>query len=377
MMVNLFSVLREAIEKTPFVKYALGITGIAAAVAIIGSFGVENYRKVPVITIVIMFALMVLLFLFSRLMRSNSKPIEVAGYVLVYTVVVIMCGGSLLMLTSVFFDYPKPIDKYGFLNTDGGQKANDSSSISGGKEDAVADLPTDVSFIESLEKYTSALIHGKEGLAVDTNERYAVADLYHADSCIYLLIIRRNERKGKNWTGEGIHHLSTVFAMKLSDDKTVSSHPVLQDVYLSGHGCISASLDTVSTFVNFKNKQDERAYFWRGMRCDLTFESPKIRTDEIFTGANSGFYPYFEKGGVRHYNFGGVVFLDDKRVSDEPPSDEIFEQHLKIYRDSVYKHSRKLLLDPINIAEGVNATGQNNFEFAKLMTGIRVTGWFK
>ena len=113
-MNNPFNILTEAISKVPFVKYALGIAGIAAAISIIRSFGIDN-SSVPIISILVMLGFMVLLFLFSTLTKSKERPLKIAGYVLVYTTVLITCVSSVLLATSVFFDTPKPIEQYGIF----------------------------------------------------------------------------------------------------------------------------------------------------------------------------------------------------------------------------------------------------------------------
>ena len=116
-MINHITILREAIIKVPFVKYALGIAGIAAAIEIIKSFGINNYN-VPIISILVMLGFMVLLFVFSALTKSKEKPIKIAGYTLIYTTGLVTCVSSMLLATSVFFDYPKPINSYGIFKTD-------------------------------------------------------------------------------------------------------------------------------------------------------------------------------------------------------------------------------------------------------------------
>jgi len=120
-MNNPFNLLKEAISKVPFVKYALGIAGIAAAIAIIRSFGIDN-SSVPIISILVMLGFMVLLFIFSTLTKSKERPLKIAGYVLVYTTVLITCISSVLLATSVFFDLPKPINEYGIFQDNKGEK---------------------------------------------------------------------------------------------------------------------------------------------------------------------------------------------------------------------------------------------------------------
>jgi hypothetical protein len=70
-MNNPFAILKEAIDKVPFVKYALGIAGIAAAVAIIRSFGIDN-SSVPIISILVMLGFIVFIFYSNKIKRATS-----------------------------------------------------------------------------------------------------------------------------------------------------------------------------------------------------------------------------------------------------------------------------------------------------------------
>jgi hypothetical protein len=108
---NPFSLLKESITKVPFVKYALGVAGIAAAIAIIKSFGIQN-NHIPIISILIMLGLMVLLFIFSSFTRSVDVNLKRGAYILVYTTIFITCISCFLLASSVFFDFPKPITRY-------------------------------------------------------------------------------------------------------------------------------------------------------------------------------------------------------------------------------------------------------------------------
>jgi hypothetical protein len=114
---NPLQTLLKAIEKVPYVKYALGIAGIFAAIAIIKTFGVENFN-IPVISILIMLGLMVLLFIFSRVTNSKDRVVQTGGYILIYTTIAITCLSCFLLASSVFFDYPKPISEYGIFKKD-------------------------------------------------------------------------------------------------------------------------------------------------------------------------------------------------------------------------------------------------------------------
>jgi hypothetical protein len=107
-------ILREAAKKVPFLNYAIGIVGICAAITIIGSFNIGNY-KIPIITICFFILLMLLLSIVSQLATSKDKEIKRAKYILIYSLVVIICVVSILFTTSLFFDFPKPISNYPFF----------------------------------------------------------------------------------------------------------------------------------------------------------------------------------------------------------------------------------------------------------------------
>lgn len=107
-------ILKEAIKKVPFLKYALGIVGVAAAIAIIKSFEIDNYH-IPAISICVFLGLMLLLVIFSKIASSKDNALKYAGYVLIYVTVTIICAVSILFTTSIFFDFPKPFYDYPFF----------------------------------------------------------------------------------------------------------------------------------------------------------------------------------------------------------------------------------------------------------------------
>ncbi|KRB55499.1 hypothetical protein [Flavobacterium sp. Root186] len=78
---NPISVIKEAIKEVPIVKYALGIAGVVAGIAIIKSFNLSN-KDIPLISILIMLGLMILLFVFASLTKSQDKILKFAGYLL-------------------------------------------------------------------------------------------------------------------------------------------------------------------------------------------------------------------------------------------------------------------------------------------------------
>lgn len=58
-----------------------------------------------------MLGLMILLFVFASLTKSQDKILKFAGYLLVYTVIIITCASAFLLADSVFFNEPKPIEE--------------------------------------------------------------------------------------------------------------------------------------------------------------------------------------------------------------------------------------------------------------------------
>ena len=65
------SFLRQATKSVPAVKYALGVGGIVAVIAIIKIFGVD--LEIAALGTVIMFVLMALLVIFARVAAEHSE----------------------------------------------------------------------------------------------------------------------------------------------------------------------------------------------------------------------------------------------------------------------------------------------------------------
>ena len=104
------TLLREANRRVPALKYAFGIVGIAAVIAIIKGLDI-NSASIPIGTILLVFGLMILVFVFSVLVRSKNKSIQNAGIILLYAVVLSAVFSGALLISSIFFDFPKPIDQ--------------------------------------------------------------------------------------------------------------------------------------------------------------------------------------------------------------------------------------------------------------------------
>lgn len=110
MSLNPLTLLQEATKKVPALKYAFGIVGIAAVIAIIKGLGIKN-ASIPIGTILLVFALLILFFVFSVLVRSKNRSVQSAGVILLYAVVLLSVLSGGLLISSIFFDFPKPISK--------------------------------------------------------------------------------------------------------------------------------------------------------------------------------------------------------------------------------------------------------------------------
>lgn len=97
-------ILKQAISKVPALKYALGIAGIAAAIAIIKTLITD--LRVAVFGIILMLVLMTVLFVFAKLTSVASKEIRLAAIVLMWFSLVVIIASASLLFTSIFFDKP-------------------------------------------------------------------------------------------------------------------------------------------------------------------------------------------------------------------------------------------------------------------------------
>jgi hypothetical protein len=101
------SFLQKAIKAVPAVKYALGVGGIVAVIAIVGSFKIDF--KVAVFGTVIMFVLMTILVLFARLASTAGDTFRVPILVFTWFSLLLTMATALALFTSVFKGWPLPI----------------------------------------------------------------------------------------------------------------------------------------------------------------------------------------------------------------------------------------------------------------------------
>jgi|SoiMetStandDraft_2_1073263.scaffolds.fasta_scaffold936630_1 hypothetical protein len=63
--------LRNAIKKVPAMKYAFGVIALAATIAIIEGLDINN-AEIPVVTFLLVFGFLILIFIFSVLVSCSA-----------------------------------------------------------------------------------------------------------------------------------------------------------------------------------------------------------------------------------------------------------------------------------------------------------------
>jgi CHAT domain-containing protein len=97
-------ILNQAIQAVPAVKFALGIAGIAAAIAIIKTLVTD--LSVAVFGSVVMIFLMSTLFLFAQATRIASKQLKHVLLVFIWAGLLLFTGTGFALFGSVFFKWP-------------------------------------------------------------------------------------------------------------------------------------------------------------------------------------------------------------------------------------------------------------------------------
>jgi hypothetical protein len=98
------NILREGIKAVPAVKYALGIAGIVAAIAIIKGFNLDF--RIAVFGIVIMFALMTVLVIFAKLTTTAGSLFRVPVLIFMWFSLLMTIATATFLVTSVFLRWP-------------------------------------------------------------------------------------------------------------------------------------------------------------------------------------------------------------------------------------------------------------------------------
>jgi len=107
---GLLGLIRSATKAVPAVRYALAVAGIGAAVALIAGFTID--LRVAVFGIIILFVFMAVMVVFARLASVAAGSLHLLAMVLAWAAVVLVISTSVLLLTSVFFNWPLPLSRW-------------------------------------------------------------------------------------------------------------------------------------------------------------------------------------------------------------------------------------------------------------------------
>lgn len=99
------SVLREAVKAVPAVKWALGVGGVLATVALVYTFKLNP--RVAFIGLIVMFIAMGVLVIFARVAAERNAA-ALPAMIFTWFVLLIFMATSTCLFTSVFFS--KPLD---------------------------------------------------------------------------------------------------------------------------------------------------------------------------------------------------------------------------------------------------------------------------
>jgi hypothetical protein len=103
---NPLQTIREAMKAVPAVRYALGVVGVAAAASLIRAY--FSSTQLAVYATVALLGLMVLLWGFAHLAGVPAKWLRYPASVLAWVIFVALASLPILLVSSVFFNWPKP-----------------------------------------------------------------------------------------------------------------------------------------------------------------------------------------------------------------------------------------------------------------------------
>lgn len=103
-MISPITLLREAIRAVPAVKYALGIGGAVALIAIVFSFGID--ARVAFVGAVVMLILMGVLVVFARMAGLPGTKLVLPALAFTWFALLLFMAVSVCLFTSVFFSNP-------------------------------------------------------------------------------------------------------------------------------------------------------------------------------------------------------------------------------------------------------------------------------
>jgi hypothetical protein len=99
--------LREAAGAVPAVRYALGVAGVLAALAL----GSTLFRSPQAATFgaLTMFILMVLMLVFAAASALGDETFRLPALVMTWAILILFIASAAMTLSAIFFDMPKPL----------------------------------------------------------------------------------------------------------------------------------------------------------------------------------------------------------------------------------------------------------------------------
>jgi hypothetical protein len=114
---TLLGLMQRAQRAVPAVKYALGVVGIAAAAA--ATSLLLGHTRTSIISVGLMLAGMVVLFVFAQLVSSGaSRSVQAAANVILWTVVLIFAGALICGFLAVVARWPPALVDFLFPKTE-------------------------------------------------------------------------------------------------------------------------------------------------------------------------------------------------------------------------------------------------------------------
>jgi hypothetical protein len=99
--------LREATSVVPAVRYALGVAGVMAALAL-GSMLFKN-AEAATFGVLAMFISMVLLLVFAAASALGGDTFRLPALVMTWAILILFIASAAMSLSAIFFDTPKPL----------------------------------------------------------------------------------------------------------------------------------------------------------------------------------------------------------------------------------------------------------------------------
>ena len=104
------SILDQAIKAVPAMKYALGVAGLAAVVAIVLLLWQVNATQ-AVLGSVVVLVLMGALVVFAALAKTGTRALRTLALFMAWSFVGLTVASAVLLLVSAFWHYPRPLSE--------------------------------------------------------------------------------------------------------------------------------------------------------------------------------------------------------------------------------------------------------------------------